>query len=129
MTLIHVGWWCGDCLSAGLAFVILPVLGWRWYAIISAFPGVLFLMFAPVFLHETPKFLVTKGRMEAANRKLQLVAKQNNYPLPPWARNAHRKWVSPSQKMASEDLARAAAGGPKVKREELSVIGAVLSPK
>jgi putative MFS transporter len=71
----------GNFLSYGLFFLLLgpiaPVLGgdqevWRWTFLLLALPALL-VVFYRRFLPETPRFLLSKGRIDEANRSLAIL--------------------------------------------------------
>ena len=68
-------------LEAGLAWAVLPTLGWRWLLALSALPLLLLLALYPL-LPESPVWLVAKGRFAEAEAVLQRVAAVNRYPKP-----------------------------------------------
>lgn len=71
----------GTVLEAGLAWAVLPTLGWRWLLALSALPLLLLLALYPL-LPESPVWLVAKGRFAEAEAVLQRVAAVNRYPKP-----------------------------------------------
>lgn len=71
----------GTVLEAGLAWAVLPTLGWRWLLGLSALPLLLLLAMYPL-LPESPVWLVAKGRYAEAEAVLQRVAAWNRYPKP-----------------------------------------------
>jgi MFS family permease len=94
--LIFEGMWTvGTLGEAGLAWVVLPNLGWRWLLIISSAP-VIVLAFAVHWLPEvqlshvwilrpcvsltspqSPRFLMSKGKSEQAMKNLARMARMN----------------------------------------------------
>jgi len=71
----------GTVLEAGLAWAVLPTLGWRWLLALSALPLLLLLAMYPL-LPESPVWLVAKGRYAEAEAVLQRAARLNGYSKP-----------------------------------------------
>ncbi|SFS65292.1 MFS transporter [Saccharopolyspora flava] len=78
----------GNFLSYGLFFLLLgplaPALGgdhlvWRWTFLLLAFPALLVVLYRRR-LPETPRFLLSKGRVEEANRSLAILASNSLTP-------------------------------------------------
>nr|CAH8876010.1 unnamed protein product [Trichobilharzia regenti] len=63
----NVFWAFGSTFEVGLAYLILPRFGWRWLVFASAVPLMLFLILLK-FLPESPRFLVSAGKIEEAER-------------------------------------------------------------
>lgn len=64
-------WWAvGSVAQAGLAYAVLPSLGWRWLLIISSTPLMLFVGLFAFFGRESPRYLLSKGRVAEAERLL-----------------------------------------------------------
>ncbi|PRW59112.1 organic cation carnitine transporter 7-like isoform A [Chlorella sorokiniana] len=74
-------WTVGTVLEAGLAWAVLPTLGWRWLLALSALPLLLLLAMYPL-LPESPVWLVAKGRYAEAEAVLKRVAAVNGYAKP-----------------------------------------------
>eukprot|EP00210_Caulerpa_lentillifera_P009224 g8793.t1 len=75
-------WTIGALAQAGLAWLVLPKLGWRYLLGISTIPLVIMLLFYPL-LQESPRYLLVKGETEKAERILQTMARLNKSELPP----------------------------------------------
>lgn len=75
-------------LEAGLAWAVLPTLGWRWLLALSALPLLLLLVMYPL-LPESPVWLVAKGRYAEAEAVLQRIAAVNGYGKPLRLRLGH----------------------------------------
>ncbi|GAB5364446.1 hypothetical protein AAMO2058_000971100 [Amorphochlora amoebiformis] len=79
---ILLSWWSvGTVLEAGLAWAVLPTLGWRWLLVLSALPLV------PVFfglftIPESPRYLLVNDRVEEATKILERIALSNKHSLP-----------------------------------------------
>ncbi|KAK9841410.1 hypothetical protein WJX74_005255 [Apatococcus lobatus] len=74
-------WTVGTVVEAGLAWLVLYPLGWRWLLALSSLPLFLLTLLFPL-LPESPFFLVSVGRTAAAQQVLQRVAHINGRPLP-----------------------------------------------
>lgn len=74
-------WTVGSILEAILAWVVMPVLGWRWLLVLSSLPS-----FAAVAFYcltvESPRYLCTIGRIKDAHNILQRIAEVNQTKLP-----------------------------------------------
>ncbi len=81
LVLLEAFWAVGTLLAAGLAWLVVPRLGWRWLFAFSALPGlVLFLVRKGV--PESPRFLFARGRRAEARAVLERVAAVNGTSLP-----------------------------------------------
>lgn len=81
LVLLESFWALGVLLAAGLAWLIVPRLGWRALLAVSAVPGlIVFLIRRGV--PESPRYLLVNGKTEAAQQVLQLVAEENGRPMP-----------------------------------------------
>ena len=70
----------GLCVSCGLAWWLLPTyhgVGWRYYIVACGAPSVLVGFFRLVFYVESPRFLITRGKMDKAWSVFQIIAKFN----------------------------------------------------
>lgn len=74
-------WALGAIFEAGVAMVVLPHLGWRWLVAISTLP-LFIVLFSSFGLSESPRWLLSRGRVEDAKYVLQRVASVNGRPLP-----------------------------------------------
>ncbi len=81
LVLLESFWALGTILAAGLAWLIVPHLGWRWLLGISALPGVI-IFFIRRHIPESPRFLLIQGEKERAIQVLKQVAQENGRPLP-----------------------------------------------
>eukprot|EP01119_Soliformovum_irregulare_P021198 TRINITY_DN7011_c0_g2_i1.p1 TRINITY_DN7011_c0_g2~~TRINITY_DN7011_c0_g2_i1.p1 ORF type:complete len:537 (+),score=75.78 TRINITY_DN7011_c0_g2_i1:123-1733(+) len=70
-------WAFGSVVEAGLAWAILPVLGWRWLLAISSLPLLAALLLYPL-VPESTRYLQLSGRGEEAMNELRKAAKMNN---------------------------------------------------
>ncbi len=81
LVLLESFWALGAVFAAGLAWLIVPTLGWRWLLGISAVPG-LIIFFIRRFVPESPRYLVVNGKTEQAAEVLRQVARENGRDLP-----------------------------------------------
>lgn len=88
----------GAVLVAGLAWLILPLWGWRAFVAVCAGPSVLLLviMWPLAGFSESPRFLMVKGRTEEAIRVLKRIEDQDYSDL------TYVKHTSPSQACKSQ---------------------------
>ncbi len=76
LVLLESFWALGTIAAAGLAWIIVPRLGWRWLLGISAIPGlVVFLIRRQI--PESPRFLLVHGQPQKARQILEMVAREN----------------------------------------------------
>lgn len=80
LVLLESFWALGAVLAAGLAWLIVPWLGWRWLLAISAVPG-LIIFFIRQHIPESPRYLLVNGKTEQAAAVLRQVAKANGRDL------------------------------------------------
>lgn len=74
-------WWAlGSIVQAGLAFAILPVLGWRWLLVISSTPLALFVVIFYFYGKESPRYLLSVGRVQEAEALLDHMLLTNGRP-------------------------------------------------
>ncbi len=81
LVLLEAFWAVGTILAAGLAWLIVPRLGWRWLLAISALPG-LIIFFIRRMVPESPRYLMVKGKPEQAAEVLRQVARENGREMP-----------------------------------------------
>ncbi|GFO26837.1 synaptic vesicle 2-related protein [Plakobranchus ocellatus] len=69
----------GAVLVAGLAWLILPHFGWRWFVAFCAVPALLLLavMWPLAHFSESPRFLMVKGRKTETLQVLNRIEKQD----------------------------------------------------
>ena len=79
---IQCFWTVGVLLVAGLAWIIMPTLGWRWLLFVTAIPNAL-LVTQACLVPESPRYLGLKGDSEGAMTELQKCADYNGTSLPP----------------------------------------------
>ncbi|MBU0927789.1 MAG: MFS transporter [Spirochaetes bacterium] len=81
LVLLESFWALGTVAAAGLAWLVVPRLGWRWLFAFSALPGLL-LFAVRKGVPESPRFLFAKGRAAEARAVLERVAAVNGTSLP-----------------------------------------------
>ncbi|MBU1080399.1 MAG: MFS transporter, partial [Spirochaetes bacterium] len=81
LVLLESFWALGTVAAAGLAWLVVPRLGWRWLFALSALPG-LVLFAVRKGVPESPRFLFSKGRAAEARAVLERVASVNGTSLP-----------------------------------------------
>ena len=59
----------------------MPVVGWRWVNVFSAFPSLIFVMLS-FWLPESTRYLVITGRHDEATYQLEQAASMNKTQLP-----------------------------------------------
>ena len=67
-----------------LCKAILPTYGWRLLAYVTAIPVAMTSFFSIFVLPESPKWLMTQGRLDEAKQILLAVAKMNGTSMPPF---------------------------------------------
>jgi putative MFS transporter len=72
-------WALGTLVAAGLAWLIVPGLGWRWLLATSAVAA-LAVLWVRARVPESPRYLVSRGRREEARAVLDRVADVNGVP-------------------------------------------------
>jgi putative MFS transporter len=76
LVLLEAFWALGAIVAAGLAWLIVPRLGWRALLAVSALPG-LIIFFIRRHVPESPRYLLVNGKPDEARDVLQLVAREN----------------------------------------------------
>ncbi len=99
LVLLESFWALGVVATAGLAWLILPRLGWRWLLAVSALPGIL-IFFIQREIPESPRYLLVSGKPEQAREVLAKVAAANGRVLP----NRPLQPVEPMVKARATDL-------------------------
>uniref|UniRef100_A0A914VPD8 Major facilitator superfamily (MFS) profile domain-containing protein n=1 Tax=Plectus sambesii TaxID=2011161 RepID=A0A914VPD8_9BILA len=82
VVLIESFWAIGAVFESLLALLIMEALGWRWLLAISSLPLLIFSLCC-VWLPESPRYDVARGRPDLAYATLQRVASENGVQLPP----------------------------------------------
>jgi putative MFS transporter len=80
LVLLESFWAIGTIIAAGLAWLVVPTLGWRWLLAISAVPGVIIFFFRR-HVPESPRYLLVKGDVEGAKAVVEQVAFENGVDL------------------------------------------------
>jgi putative MFS transporter len=80
LVILESFWALGTIVAAGLAWLIVPRVGWRALLAISAVPG-LIIYFIRRYVPESPRYLLIEGREEEARQVLQQVARENGAAL------------------------------------------------
>lgn len=76
LVLLESFWAYGTIAAAGLAWLVVPRLGWRWLFALSALPG-LVLFAVRRSMPESPRFLAAEGRFDEARQIVLTVAATN----------------------------------------------------
>lgn len=102
-------WALGSILAAGVSWLVVPTLGWRWLFAIAAVAGVVVFFFRS-YVPESPRYLLVRGRLDEAVRVLNQVSVANghgklNFTLSP---------MQPSKPARAADLFR-----PEMRRTTL----------
>ena len=74
LVFLQAFWTVGSVLQAGLAWMVVGTLGWRWLVALSSIPLLVLAALVPC-VPESPHFLIAAGRRDAALSVLQRVAK------------------------------------------------------
>jgi len=76
LVILESFWAVGSIVAAGLAWLIVPRVGWRTLLAVSAVPGVI-IYFIRRYVPESPRYLLVSGREEEARKVLEQVAREN----------------------------------------------------
>jgi MFS family permease len=87
LVLTELFWTVGSMFVAGMAWLVLPSLGWRALAFTCALPVILVSTFSYFCLPESPRWLLSKNREHDANRVICESAAVNNINLPEFLLN------------------------------------------
>lgn len=74
-------WTIGTVIQAGLAYALLNSKGWRILVLVSTTPYIVLLVLLP-FVPESPRYLLVKGRVDAAQQVLGKVLRVCGKELP-----------------------------------------------
>ncbi|RME70842.1 MAG: MFS transporter [Chloroflexi bacterium] len=74
-------WAIGTIAAAGLAWLVVPRLGWRALLALSAVPGII-VYFIRRYIPESPRYLLVNGREEEMRAVLTRVAQENGAAVP-----------------------------------------------
>ncbi|KAH9489219.1 hypothetical protein Btru_045634 [Bulinus truncatus] len=72
----------GAVTASGLAWLIKPRLGWRWFVGFCALPAISILFYQPFAFFESPRFLLACGKKKEAAKLLKAMARINKSHLP-----------------------------------------------
>ena len=67
----------GSCATAGLAWGLIPTLGWRYFIVSTSIPAFFSIIVRVIFYFESPRYLVSKGKLEKAWNTFNIMAKMN----------------------------------------------------
>ncbi|MCB9129068.1 MAG: MFS transporter [Ardenticatenales bacterium] len=81
LVLLESFWALGTIVVAGLAWLLVPTLGWRALLAVSAIPG-LIILWIRRYIPESPRYLLVSGKPEEARAVLERVARENGTTLP-----------------------------------------------
>jgi putative MFS transporter len=79
LVLLESFWGVGTLAAAGLAWILVPTLGWRYLLATSAVAG-LGVLWVRMRVPESPRWLMTQGREQEARDVLNQVAEANGSP-------------------------------------------------
>jgi len=79
LVILESFWGVGTLAAAGLAWILVPTLGWRWLLATSAIAA-LFVLWVRMRVPESPRWLLAAGREEEARAVLNQVAAANGSP-------------------------------------------------
>ena len=79
LVLLESFWGVGTLAAAGLAWILVPTLGWRYLLATSAIAAI-FVLWVRMRVPESPRWLMTQGREEEARAVLNQVAAENGSP-------------------------------------------------
>jgi putative MFS transporter len=82
LVLLESFWALGSIAAAGLAWLVVPSLGWRPLLALSAVPGLLVFLIRR-HVPESPRYLLVSGRPDEARAVLEQVARENGAAMPP----------------------------------------------
>uniref|UniRef100_A0A096LQ99 SVOP-like n=1 Tax=Poecilia formosa TaxID=48698 RepID=A0A096LQ99_POEFO len=75
-------WMTGSMLIILLGMLVVPTMGWRWMIRLSITPSII-LIFLFKFIPESARYNVSAGKVDAAVKTLQRIARMNRASLPP----------------------------------------------
>jgi len=81
LIIFEIFWTIGTIIEAGISWLVLPTLGWRWLLIFSAIPLFLIFLLFPI-IPESPRYLLVSGQQEKLMETLKRVARWNGKPMP-----------------------------------------------
>ena len=80
LVILESFWALGVIVAAGLAWLIVPTLGWRWLLAVSALPGLIVFIIRKN-VPESPRYLLSQGKADEAMDVLKHVAEVNGVKL------------------------------------------------
>ncbi len=80
LVLLESFWALGSLLAAGLAWAVVPTLGWRWLLAIPAISAAIVLLIR-LYIPESPRFLLVKGKVDQSTSILRQVGVENGRDL------------------------------------------------
>eukprot|EP01119_Soliformovum_irregulare_P018391 TRINITY_DN5623_c0_g1_i1.p1 TRINITY_DN5623_c0_g1~~TRINITY_DN5623_c0_g1_i1.p1 ORF type:complete len:485 (-),score=106.20 TRINITY_DN5623_c0_g1_i1:41-1327(-) len=81
LILFELFWTVGTMAEAGMAWGVIPTLGWRWLLGLSTIPLFILIGFYP-WMPESPRYLLTRGKHSEAVRELEKLCRVNGRQLP-----------------------------------------------
>uniref|UniRef100_M4AF14 SVOP-like n=1 Tax=Xiphophorus maculatus TaxID=8083 RepID=M4AF14_XIPMA len=78
----QIFWMTGSMLIILLGMLVVPTMGWRWMIRLSITPSII-LIFLFKFIPESARYNVSAGKVDAAVKTLQRIARMNRASLPP----------------------------------------------
>jgi putative MFS transporter len=79
LVILESFWGVGTVVAAGLAWVLVPTLGWRYLLATSAAAGAL-VFWVRLRIPESPRYLAATGRTDEAEAILRQIARENGVP-------------------------------------------------
>ncbi|XP_078182144.1 organic cation/carnitine transporter 7-like isoform X1 [Carex rostrata] len=120
-------WTVGTILQAAVAWVVMPLFGWRWLVALSSLPSFLLLLFFNT-TPESPRYLCKGDKTDEAMLVLTRIALMNDSSLPPGVLGSH----SLQEDHASSSNVNLSESSPLLgtkTRNGLKVFLTLLSPK
>jgi len=104
LVLLESFWALGTIAAAGLAWLLVPHLGWRALFVVSALPGLL-LFAVRSYIPESPRYLAVSGKFDEAVRIIEQVARYNGKELKVQAPEVLKQFLSngAGQDMSGQD--------------------------
>ena len=82
---IEYFWSIGSLFIAGLAWSCLSTFGWRFLTLMTTIPVILTSLLSILYLPESPRWLLLKGRKDEAERVVREAAAVNGFTMPPFS--------------------------------------------